>query len=85
MELQTIDNTPHIRDRVILKTADGQVVVRPRASSDPNIPFGVMVGNRTQIILNPEGVMAWNNGEDITGEHYNCIIDVGSICKMDLT
>ena len=58
-----------ITDRVILKTYDGKVIVRPQIkySCEASILFNGMVGH-----LHKEGIKAWNNGEKIEEYHFFC-------------
>lgn len=64
-------------NRTILKTVNGQVVVRPTA------PESITVG-RLLLVLNEEGRTAWNNGEDVIyPEHIDCIGDIHGLTKAE--
>lgn len=50
-----------ITDRIILRTIDGKVIVRPEASVHNNwVEYSDMT-----IVLTAAGIDAWNRGEDI--------------------
>jgi hypothetical protein len=51
--------------RTILRTLDGQIIVRPEA------PDSVRLGKLT-ILLNEDGKIAWNEGKDIYFPQHMC-------------
>ncbi len=54
-----------ITDRIILKTIDGKVVVRPIADElNCTVEF-----DKTLLYLDKKGMEAWNNGEEIRWWH----------------
>jgi hypothetical protein len=67
-----------IEDRIILKTIDGKVVVRPHLNRD-NAWFDY---NNISYHLNEEGVEAWNNGEDIHPYHFDIIGNMTNLSKI---
>jgi hypothetical protein len=60
--------------RVILKTIDGQIIVRPKA---PEFVYS----NGVVYTLNKDGKDAWNNGDDITHEHISTYLNYATIKK----
>lgn len=57
-----------LTDRVILKTYDKRIVVRPEVTHDTSI----LTPCENVVLLNEEGVKAWNSGEDIEPYHVLC-------------
>lgn len=53
-----------ITDRIILKTIDGKIVVRPIADQHFN-NFIEFEDSKTRFYLNEKGIEDWNNGVDI--------------------
>jgi len=54
-----------ITDRIILKTIDGKIVVRPEATElNCYIEF-----ENVYLCLNKDGIQAWNSGEDVDWRH----------------
>ncbi len=55
----------HLQDRIILKTLDGKIIVRPEATEvDNTIEF-----NNTFLCLDKRGRDAWNSGGTIEWWH----------------
>jgi hypothetical protein len=63
--------------RVILKTIDGQIIVRPTAPEVVNL----INAPGCSYVLNDAGKDAWNNGDDITHEHISTYLNYATIKK----
>lgn len=58
-----------LQDRVILKTLDGKIIVRPQVTEHTAT---ILTPHDNVVMLNEEGVKAWNSGEDLKPWHVLC-------------
>lgn len=60
-----------LEERIVLKTIDNQIVVRPEATKYNNSIYS----DKGLYILNEKGIDAWNNGEQLDITHFSVFID----------
>ena len=58
-----------LHDRIILKTLDGNIIVRPQVTEHTAT---ILTPDDNVVMLNEEGVKAWNAGEDLEPWHVLC-------------
>lgn len=67
-----------LEDRIILRTIDNKVEVRPKADQ---INSWIEIGDISHH-LTDEGITAWNNGEEIYWHHFDIIGNMKNLSKL---
>lgn len=72
-------STHLITDRIILRTLDNKVLVRPIVSKNSIISLSP----KLDATLSELGVSSWNDGLDLTSDCFSCYIDTRCYRRID--